>query len=138
MKKRRNENEKMILPWHQISHPEHVSTVKTGDPVYKLRVKKKRQDGCACLRVSWLWLPPPNSGELQSHHVPRGLSFRLLAHDSFRAATCLMAPTLATRPRGSSGTTTYPLAPAPASWLSVATELPRVPWAGSAGHELLK
>jgi hypothetical protein len=68
--------------------------------------------------VLWLQLPPPNSGQLQSRHVSRGSSSRLLAQGSSGAATC-------------------PVAPAPASWLRAAPEPPRVPWS-STSCRLLK
>jgi hypothetical protein len=40
--------------------------------------------------VPWHQLQPPGSGQLQSHHVSRGSSSRLLAQSSFGAATCPM------------------------------------------------
>jgi hypothetical protein len=60
-------------------------------------------------RAPWLQLPPPGLGPLRSRHVSRGSSSRLLAQGSSGAATCLVAPT-------------------PASRLRAAPEPPRVSW----------
>jgi hypothetical protein len=66
-------------------------------------------DAHACSRAPWLRLPPPGSGELRSHHVPRGPGSRLRAQGSSGAATC-------------------PMVPAPASGLRAAPGPPRAPW----------
>jgi hypothetical protein len=44
--------------------------------------------GLPCLL--WLQLPPPGSGQLQSRHVSRGSSSRLLAQGSSEASMCPM------------------------------------------------
>jgi hypothetical protein len=86
-----------------------VGTLKTGYPRVQVPSQDERQDGSVCPRVLCLRLPPPNSGELQSHHVPHGPGSRLLAQGSTEAATYLMDPASTTRPRGRFGTTTCPL-----------------------------
>jgi hypothetical protein len=63
-----------------------VGTLKTGYPRVQAPSQDERQDGRACPRVPWLRLPPPGSGELQSHHMPRGLGSRLLVQGSSGAA----------------------------------------------------
>jgi hypothetical protein len=81
------------------------------DQVFRVQAlsQDERHDERVCLRVSWLWLLSPDSGELRSRHVPRGPVSCLLAHGSFRAVICLMTLAPTTRPRGSSGTATCPL-----------------------------
>jgi hypothetical protein len=86
-----------------------VGTIKTGYPRVQALSQDERQDGHACTCVPWHRLPPPDSGELRSRHVPCGRGSRLLAHGSFGATTCQIGPAPATKPRGSSETATCPL-----------------------------
>jgi hypothetical protein len=85
----------------------YVNTLKTEYPRMQALSQDEGQDGRSCAptcpvalapaswlkvaleppRVSWLQLPPPGSGHLQSRLVPRGSSSRLSAQGSFGAAT---------------------------------------------------
>jgi hypothetical protein len=73
-----------------------VGTLKIGYPAYKLKIKIRSRTCIHALpRKLYLQTIPPCIGGLRRHHVSRGPESHLLAEVSSDAATCPLAPDLA-------------------------------------------